>query len=48
MFILRVAISILKTLMLLGLIESVAPGFGYEIGLLLGELLGEGINSGRD
>lgn len=46
MTILRIALSVLKTLMLLGLLETVVPHLGYELGVLIGELIGEGISSG--
>lgn len=46
MTMLRIALSILKTLMLLGLLETVVPHLGYELGVLIGELIGEGISSG--
>lgn len=46
MAILRLVLSILKALMLLGLLETIVPHLGYDLGLLIGELIGEGISNG--
>jgi hypothetical protein len=46
MIILRGALSALKFLMILGLVESIAPGLSREVGVLLGNLVGEAIKNG--